>query len=71
MTHKADSCKEIKSREKYTAEPLTAGGYMSGYRCLLSGKGGETPMSRKLFMTSVAITVLLRFLLHRIILTRT
>lgn len=44
MTHEADSCKEIKSREKYIAGPLTAGGYMSGYKCLLSGKGGETPM---------------------------
>lgn len=44
MTHEADSCKEIKSREKYIAGLLTAGGYMSGYKCLLSGKGGETPM---------------------------
>lgn len=46
MTHKADLCKETKSREKYITGLLaaTAGGYVSGYKCLLSGKGGETPM---------------------------
>lgn len=50
MTHEADLCKETKSREKYitgllaAAAAAAAGGYMSGYKCPLSGKGGETPM---------------------------
>lgn len=30
MTHEAELCKEIKSREKYTSGLLAAGGYMSG-----------------------------------------
>lgn len=45
MMHKADLCKETKSREKYitgllaAAATAAAGGYVSGYKCLLSGKG--------------------------------